>query len=204
MHRKNVAVWQQEVQNAEDRFFHLAGILCAADQNNAASKVHKDKCGGAGAIAFWNSLKLRRGDDGEFRYMSSEFLRGGTQEKLADEERMPCVFRNHLNRHAIAWVGPREEILYINVMASKMNKHALQQCIEPCRIEGMIHAAPIDAGLRAFILNDEFVFRGAASARAGIGDQRSVGGQLRFSACQRDGNQLRYRKIAMGLCVGQT
>ena len=69
VHRQNLIVQrplrQQEIHHAEDGFFHLAGVFCAADENDFASEIGEDKGRGAGAVALGDGLKLRGSDDGE-------------------------------------------------------------------------------------------------------------------------------------------
>ena len=65
MHGQHVALGNQEIHYAKDRFLHLAGVLCAADEDDFAGEIGKDEGPGAGSVALWNSLELGGGDDAD-------------------------------------------------------------------------------------------------------------------------------------------
>ena len=111
VHGEHVALGQQKIQDAEDAFFHFAGIFGAADEDDFAGEVDQDEGGGAGAVAFGDGFEFRRGDDGELGHVLREFLLGRPQKELVNEESVPGVFGDDFDRQAVASVGAGEEVL---------------------------------------------------------------------------------------------
>ena len=64
-----MALRQQVVHYGEDRLFDLAGILRAADQHSLLAQIDHNKDFGAGAIVFWDCMKIGRVEDGKLRHM---------------------------------------------------------------------------------------------------------------------------------------
>ncbi len=75
VHGQHVALGDDEVHDAEDRFFHFAGIFGAADEDDLAREIGQDEGAGVGSVALRHGLEFRRGDDGELRHMRSQLLR---------------------------------------------------------------------------------------------------------------------------------
>ena len=78
-----------------------------------------------------------------------------------------------------------------------MIENALEEGIELRGVEGLVDTAPVDAVARAVVLDDEFVFGRASGARAGVGDEGSIGGEYRFRVGERNGDQLGNGEVAM-------
>ena len=76
VHGEDIAGGQEKVHHAEDRLFHLPGIFCAPDQDDAAGEVRDDESARVGAIALRHSLEFGSGNHGKFRLMPGQFLRG--------------------------------------------------------------------------------------------------------------------------------
>ena len=95
MHRHDVLRRQIEVERGEHRLLHLAGVRRAADQHDLAGEI--DRHHGVGAFAsamtLGVGLERRQIDDGEFGHEARELCVLGTDQQLADEQRVPGIFR---------------------------------------------------------------------------------------------------------------
>src|SRR5580704_909850 len=103
MHRQRIASGQQVVHYGENRFLDLGGILRAADENYAASKVYENERCRAGSVTFGIGLKERRIHHGKF---GDEVGIGalGRNEEMPSEEVVPSQFRVNAQRNAVAFV----------------------------------------------------------------------------------------------------
>ena len=91
MHRHHALFRQQVVEDGEDRLLHLAGIMRAADEDEAVGEVERDDGFAARAVAGRIGLEARQVDDGEFR-REAQALRRHDQQVL-DEQRVPGTAR---------------------------------------------------------------------------------------------------------------
>ncbi len=112
VHGKNVALRQQKIHDAEDRFLHLAGVLCAADQHDLAGEVNDDEDFRVGAVALGIGQKAGRAHDGELRLVCLQLLRCGTYEKLPDKKIMPGIFVDELDGQLVTGIGAAEQVLH--------------------------------------------------------------------------------------------
>ncbi len=72
VHRHHAVGRQVIVQHGEHRLLHLAGVVGAADQNDAPGEIERDDGLAANAMAFRIGLERRQAEDGEIRYVMGE------------------------------------------------------------------------------------------------------------------------------------
>ena len=199
VHGEDVALRQQKIHHAEDGFLHFAGILGAADENDLAREVGEDEGRGAGAIAFGNGLKFRRGDDGELGSVRSQLLGSRPHKKLLHEQRVPGVLRHDGDRQPIVRIGARVQVQHVAVALLHVPLHPLQQRGKAIRRKGLVHLAPVDARFSERIPDQKLVARRTAGPRARQCNNRAVGRKARFTARDRRFHQLRRRQIPVDM-----
>ncbi len=67
VHRHHALFGQIIIQRGENRFFHLAGIIGPADQDDLSGEIDRDHVLRTHAVAFGIGLEARQIDDGQFR-----------------------------------------------------------------------------------------------------------------------------------------
>ena len=85
MHRHDAFFGQQVVKQRKDRFFVLAGIFSAPDQDHLAIKVHRDHSFGPAIVLFRVSLEAGAVDYGEICSEIIQRFTFGTAQHGADE-----------------------------------------------------------------------------------------------------------------------
>ena len=76
MHRHHSLGWQQIIQNAEHRFFHLTGVGSASDQDKLFGKVNRNHGFAPATVACRVGPKAGQIDDGIFRNKSGQLIGG--------------------------------------------------------------------------------------------------------------------------------
>ena len=130
MHGQHVAPRNQEVHHAEDRFFHFAGVLCAADEHDAAGEIGEDEGVGAGSVAIGHGLEFGRSDDSKLRFMRRQAGRLGPDKKLAHKQGVPGVFGDDADGQLVRGIGSAVEVLDEQIAFPHVRQHALQQRIK--------------------------------------------------------------------------
>ena len=115
--------------------------------------------------------------------------------ELADKKGMPGIFGNDPDRHPVLGVGAAVKVLHEEIAAAQVFGDALQQRVKAFRGNRLVHAAPLDLGVRNLIVHDEFVLGTAARACAGHGHQGSIGGQPGLASSYRCFYQSRDRQV---------
>ena len=111
VHRHHALFGQVIIQRGENRLFHLAGILGAADQDDLAGEVDRDHVLRTHAVAFGIGLEARQIDDRQFRHEVLKLRRLGADQERADEQRMPGELGIDAGRDPKTWIGAAMEIL---------------------------------------------------------------------------------------------
>ena len=104
---------QIEVERGEHRLLHLAGVGRAADQHDLAGEIDRHHGVGAfaAAVTLGVGLERRQIDDGEFGHEAGELGALGTDQQLADEQRMPGQFGEDAGLDLVFRIGAAVEIL---------------------------------------------------------------------------------------------
>src|SRR5262249_21308910 len=100
----------------------------------------------------------------------------GTDQQVADEQRMPGVFAEDAGLEAMPWVGTRIEILAEQLLALGVRQEILMQAIEMLRLDRAV-VVPPHIALGERILDDELVLWRAPGMRAGFRGERSAIGK---------------------------
>jgi hypothetical protein len=195
VHRENIARGQKKIHHTKDRLFHLAGILGASDENDAAGEIRNNEGTRMGAVTLRHPLELGSGNHREFRLMASQFLGRHAHEQLLHEQGMPGVFSNNLHGKPVVVVSPGMQIENVKVALPHVSCDSRQQRFESCRIEGLVHFAPIHRVAGDGISYDELVSRGTPCARAGQRHQRAIIGQAGLTPGNRRLYQLWGRQV---------
>ncbi len=182
MHGEDVARGQEKIHDAEDGFFHLAGVLGSTNEDDFAGEVAEDEGSGASAVALGDGFEFRSGDYGEFGYVGGELAEFGADEELFDEERMPGVFADDGDRELVGGVGSGGEVHHVEVALVHVAHDAIEERLEFLGREGLVDLAPVDGSFGEIIFDDEFVAGRAAGACSGKRDESAVGGETGLTA----------------------
>ena len=101
MHRHDAARRKDEVQQAEHRLLHLAGVGSAADQDQLLREVDRDDRLAAGAVALGIGAEARQVDDRIVGIETGQIVRFGTHQQRADEEIVPGELVDHTHTHPV-------------------------------------------------------------------------------------------------------
>src|SRR5262249_44672054 len=161
------------VERGEDRLLHLAGVVGAADQDNALGKVDRDDGLGAHAVALGISLERRQAQNGEIGDVVGELGALGTDQQRADEQRVPGELGIDPRLDAVFGVGAAVEVLGVELLASGVLEEVAEQQVE---LGGRQLAVllPPDRLLGGFVADDELVLGAAAGVDAGFGAERAA------------------------------
>jgi hypothetical protein len=134
VHRQCFAQRQQVVHDREDRFFDLAGVLRAADQNHALGEIDQDEGRRVCAVARRIGLEQCGVDD---RELGHEILDGFVRrdKEIASEQIVPRKFRNHAYRQPVAFVGAHVAVQRVHFPLGKIRAHAVPERIEDVRLD---------------------------------------------------------------------
>ena len=127
VHRQDVALRQQKVQDAEDGLLDLAGVLGAADQPDAPLEVQDDECLGLGAVAAgsaWKRPTLKMVNCGLCAASSSGV---GRMKSWWANRRVPGLLGDDADGQAVLGVGPGEAVEDEQVAALNVRQGAAQQ-----------------------------------------------------------------------------
>src|ERR1700687_2572444 len=111
MHGHYIASGQQVVQDREYRFFHLAGITCASDDDDPSREIGCNASLRMRAIFARISLEFGYEDQGELRRVPGERGGIGTNKQLPREQRVPGLLRDHTYRKRVGGIGAAMTVL---------------------------------------------------------------------------------------------
>ena len=92
MHRHDLFRRQEVVEDAEHGFLHLARIARAADEHDLARQVAGDDRLASRAMPLGIGAEGRQIDDRQLRSKARQIFNWRTDQKIADEQRMPRIF----------------------------------------------------------------------------------------------------------------
>ncbi len=173
MHRHHALRRQIEVERGEDRLLHLAGIRRVADQDDLLGEVDGDDGFGAHAVALRVGLERRQIDDGELGDEIGELGALGTDQQLANEQRMPGQLGEDPRFDPVFRIGAAVEILREQLLAARMRDEVVVEQLE-VRLAELAVAVPPDRALGQRIDDGMLVLGAAAGMDAGLGAERAA------------------------------
>ena len=197
MHRQHALGRQQEVQNAEHRFFDLAGVPGAADQHQAALEIDQHKGAGIDAVLSAAGFQARHLNDGEPRLEVGQFGGRRLNEHIACEEIMPGGLGDHPDRQAEGRVGASVAILHENLAPLQIGGGALVQNVERLGGDRSVNLAPVDIAAITGVIDDEFVIGRAPGVLTGGHREGAAGGDGALATANRFLIQLALGEVPM-------
>ena len=185
---------QEEVEEAEDRLLHLAGIGRAADQDQLLREVDRDHRLAAAAVALGIGAEARQVDDREFGLEARQLARFGPHQQGADEEIVPGELVDHADPDAVLGLRAAVEVGDVElVLVGERQQEIVVQAVERVRVHRLVAVVPPDHVLGQRVLDGELVLGAAAGVLAGADDQRPVLGEQALAAADRMLDQRRRR-----------
>ncbi|MNI00121.1 hypothetical protein D3C73_529080 [compost metagenome] len=166
MHRHDALGRQKIVEDSEYRLLVLTGIGCAADEDEAVGEIAGDHGFGAAPVTLGVSLEARQVDDGQLLFERAERIALRTDQKIADEQRMPCVFSDDTRGKRVVGIGTADKVLDEKLPARCMGEHISLQNGKMLRRHGLVIIPP-DLVFGHGIAHDELVLRRTAGVLAG-------------------------------------
>jgi len=194
VHRHHAVRRQIEIERGEYRLLHLAGVGGVADQNDLAAKVDGDDGVAAHAVPLGIGLEGGKVNDGQLGNKIFEFRRGGANQELADEQRMPGQLGIDPRLDPKLRMGAAVEVLSIEHLAARVRKEILVQQLELLGRDLAI-ALPPDGLFGQRIANRVLVLGRAPGMHAGLGAQRSCLHDRRFAIPDRVLIERRLREV---------
>ena len=181
VHGQHVTERHQIVHHAEDGFLDLTGITGAANQHHFPGEVDDNEGFTAGAINFRNRVEAWRIDDGKLRLMDRQFFFCRHDEDVPGKQIVPGIFRDNANRHAVAFVGPHETVLHVDIPVLQMIDHALVKPVECLFRYGPVDFPPPDLVTDRRLIHDKLVVCRTAGMVSRTNHQRPQMGKLPFT-----------------------
>ena len=181
VHRHDVLGRKVEIQCREHRLLHLARVRTAADQNDLVGEIDRNLRVGAFAAAMTLGVRLERRqiDDGEFGREGGQFSQFRTDQKLADEQRVPGIFGEDADLDAIGRIGAAVEVLREQLLAfavrAEVGEHRGEVVLRHLAV-----AFPPQDVMRQIVVDRVLVLRRAAGVMAGEGRQGAALDDGRF------------------------
>ena len=110
MHRHDALRRQDEIEEAEDRLLHLAGIGGAADQDQLLGEVDRNDRLAAAAMPLGVGAEARQVDDREFGLEIRQLIRFRPDQQGADEEIVPRKLVDDANLDSVLGLGAAVEV----------------------------------------------------------------------------------------------
>ena len=202
VHRHHALRRQVEVERGEYRLLHLARIGRAADQHDLAGEIDRHHRVGALAAAVTLGVRLERRqvDDRHLGRERRELRAIGTDQELADEQRVPGVFGEHANLDAVFRIGAAEQVLREQLLAADVGAEIFQQVLEVL-FALLAVAAPPDDVLGGGVDDGVLVLGRAAGVMPGLGAERTALHDVAFA--RRDGVLVERRRVQIPVDRGQ-
>ncbi len=196
VHRHHAARRQHEIEVGEDRLLHLARIGGAGDEHDAAREVAGDHRLGAGAVALVVGAHARQIDDRQVRNEGRKLGEFGANEEIADEQRVPRIFRDDACAHTVIGVGAAVEVLREEFAVLRVGNEIVEQRVEVRALHGLVEI-PSHRRVGGCVADDELVLRRAPGVRASGDGKRAAIGDLPLTAPDRLLHQFRGGKIGV-------
>ena len=118
-------------------------------------------------------LEGRQVDDGEVGHVIGKLALLGADQQVADEQRMPGIFREDPGLDPVGRIGAAVEVLREQLLALGMGEEVLQQGVEMAGRDGAV-VVPPDGAFRGLVAHHELVLGRAARMHAGLGQKRAA------------------------------
>ncbi len=184
VHRHHALSRQVVVERGEHRLLHLAGVVAAADEDDAFRKVDGDHGLAAHAVALGVGLERGQAEDGEIRHVMGKLGAIGSDQQRADEQRMPGELGEDACLDPVFRIGAAIEVLGVELLALGVCKEILVKQIELGRRQLAVLVPP-DRFFGVLVAHHEFVLRAAAGVDAGLSAQRAAFDDLRLAVLDR-------------------
>ncbi len=196
MHRHHALGGEQIIQRGEHRLLHLAGVARAADQHHPAAEIDGDDGFRSHPVSLGVGLERRQVEDRQIGDEIPELGGFRANQQIADEQRVPGVFREHPGLEPVAGIGAGIEILREQLLAFGMGEEIPMQLMELLRRDRTV-VVPPHGPFGHRVLDDELVLRRAAGVDAGVRDERSPVGEVGLAGRDRMLVEARRRDVPM-------
>ena len=143
MHRHDALRRKNEIQQAEHRLFHLAGIGRTADQNDFALEIHRNHRFAAGSVTFGVGAKARQVDDRVLGRETGQLVGLGAHEQGADKQIVPRKLVDHAHPQAVLGLRAAVEVGHEQqVLVAEREQEVVVQPVERLRVHRLVGLAP--------------------------------------------------------------
>src|SRR5579863_8427153 len=109
---------------------------------------------------------------------------------MAREEALPCELGVDAQRDAVTLVSADITIETVRFALGEMRRDPIPERVETLGVDRLVGVIPVNELLAGRLADEELIFRGAPSVRAGIHDQLTVGSKHALAARDRVLDQL--------------
>ena len=184
MHRQDALGGKQVVEHREDRLLDLAGIVGAADQDQALGEVEHHEDFAPRPVDLGDRLHPGGVKHRELGHEIGALLVAGQQEHVADEEAVPGLLGHDPHRQPVGGVGPRVDILDEDLAPLEERQHPLADDVEMRLVDPVVDRPPPDVARRSGFVDDELVLRRPAGVHSGFGHEPAAEREPALSAPQ--------------------
>ena len=148
MHWHDALRRKQEIEEAEHRLLHLAGISGAADQDDLLLKVDRDHRLAPAAVTRRVRFEARQVDDQIFRLEIRQLVGFGADKQGADEQIVPGQLVDDPDADPVLGLRPAIEVGHEQfVLAAERFEKIVMQPVERFAVHRDIGLAPPDGAL---------------------------------------------------------
>ena len=197
VHRQHAMGREQVVLHAEHRLFHLAGVTQARKQHAATREVDHHRGIGGGPVPFGLADESRCIEHVPKRLAGRvELVR--RDEKRLGEQRMPGVFRRHVDRQVVFGIRADMKGRGKRVTLCHVRLDAGEERVEHPFLDGLIDRSPVDLRLGTRFAHDEPILRRTPGAAPGLYHQGAVRRESTFAPKHGQLRERSARKVAVG------
>ena len=151
-------LWQPVVKDGENTFFHLAGIACSTNQDDAFGEIDHGEVLIASIIHSRICLEARGIDDEPVGVHGFDLFCCWAHKHVIAEHISPRVFVDHTDIDAVFRVGASVIVAHPNVFIAQISQYLGIQLIESGIIGWDVEVVPVNRIGSFLILYGEFVF----------------------------------------------
>ncbi len=133
VHRHHLELRHEVVEYRKDHLLVLAGIRCAADENELLLKAEDDEHFAQCAVDLRDRFETRDSYNCKAGNKVFELFIRGLDEHVLYEERVVCLFLNETDREGIFLICAGDQVLDIHVSSLQICKDAGLECVELLR-----------------------------------------------------------------------
>ena len=197
VHRKDVALGQNEVHYCKHGFFDLACISGSADENDLFGQINQYEDFRLGSVDLRDGLKIVDAHDGKLGLVLPQLLVCRSDEHVSRKEALPDVVVDDTDRQAVFRIRAHKAVKHEEFPAVHEFFHLFENRLKPISRKLMVDLSPVDCITGNIIIYDKAVVGRSSRILAGIDRNGSRRVCFAFPALGCHAHHLIHGKIAV-------